>query len=721
MPDLLIELLSEEIPARMQATAAENLKRLVIDGLAEAGLSHDEAASYVTPRRLILTVSGLPKMSPATREERKGPSVGAPEKALDGFLRSTGLSKEDLEARDGRKGQVWFAVIEREGRPASQIVTEVLDAVIREFPWPKSMRWGSGSLRWVRPLHSIICLLCDADESQVVDLEVGGIRAGDRTVGHRFMAPEPISVTSTADYLAKMNGAKVVLSARGREEIIMREATRLADERGLELVEDKGLLAEVAGLVEWPVVLLGEIGEEFLDLPPEVLQASMRVHQKFFSARDSSGRITHFIAVADRETADKGATIMAGNQKVLRARLSDAKFFWENDLRVARDGMKVWTDMLGKVTFHNRLGSQAERIDRISALAGEVASALGADPDGAISAALIAKADLPSEMVYEFAELQGIMGEHYARAAGYSDEVARVAREHYQPLGPSDDVPNGPLSIAVALADKIDTLAGFWAMDEKPTGSKDPFALRRAALGVIRLILENDLRISFVEIATKPGLRAALAVEEQDSEAAGRNKEVKALHDKTRGDPGIGDADLTLPQGILEFLHDRMKVFLRGKGLRHDVIDACLAMPGADDLTLLVKRSTALSEFLDTEDGDNLTQGFKRAHNILKQAEEKDGVEYAPVPDPKLAETDEERSLFDALERAEASIRPAMRAEDFESAMSAMASLRGPIDGFFDGVQVNAADESLRRNRLNLLHRISETCLAVADLNRIEG
>ena len=717
MPDLLIELLSEEIPARMQATAAQDLKRLVTDGLAEAGLSHEDVASFVTPRRLILTVAGLPKMSPAMREERKGPSVSAPEKALDGFLRSTGLSKEDLEVRDGRKGQVWFAVIEREGRPASRIVAEVLDAVIRDFPWPKSMRWGSGSLRWVRPLHSIICLLSDADGTQVVDLEVDGIRAGDRTVGHRFMAPESISVTSTADYLARMNGAKVVLSAKEREEAIMREATRLADERGFEVVEDKGLLAEVAGLVEWPVVLLGEIGEEFLDLPPEVLQTSMRVHQKFFSAGDSSGRITHFIAVADRETADNGATIMAGNQKVLRARLSDAKFFWENDLRVARDGMKAWTDMLGKVTFHSRLGSQAERIDRISELAKEIASALGADPDRAVEAARVAKADLSSEMVYEFAELQGIMGEHYARAAGKSAEVARVAREHYQPLGPSDKVPNAALSISVALADKIDMLAGFWAIGEKPTGSKDPFALRRAALGVIRLILENDLRLSLCEIAVEPGRRAAMDAVKHGSygDEGKKLKQMVLEEDYGQGPNG------PLLRGILEFLHDRMKVFLRGKGLRHDVVDACLAMPGADDLTLLVKRSTALSGFLDTEDGENLTQGFKRAHNILKQAEEKDGVKCALDPDPKLAETDEERALFDALERAEAAIRPAMHAEDFEAVMSAMANLRGPIDEFFDAVQVNAADESLRQNRLNLLHRISETCLAVADLSRIEG
>ena len=717
MPDLLIELLSEEIPARMQANAVEDLERLVTDGLAEAGLSHDDAMSFVTPRRLILTVSGLPKVSPATREERKGPNVNAPEKALDGFLRSTGLSKDDLEARDGRKGQVWFAVIERDGRPAGQIVAEVLDAVIRDFPWPKSMRWGSGSLRWVRPLHSIICLLSDADEPQVVDLDVDGLRAGNRTVGHRFMAPGPISVTSSADYLAKMDEAKVVVSAKERREIIRREAARVAEEQGLEVVGDTGLLAEVAGLVEWPVVLLGEIGEEFLDLPHEVLQTSMKVHQKFFSVRGSSGRISHFIAVADRETADEDATIMAGNQKVLRARLSDAKFFWENDLRVARDGMKAWTDMLGKVTFHNRLGSQAERIDRISLLAGEIALALGADPDRAVEAARIAKADLSSEMVYEFAELQGIMGEHYARAAGKPDDVARVAREHYQPLGPSDDVPNGPLSVAVALADKIDTLAGFWAVDEKPTGSKDPFALRRAALGVIRLILENDLRLSLCEIAVEPSRRVAMeAVEHGSYDDEGKKlKQMVIAEDYDQGPNG------PLPRGILEFLHDRMKVFLRGKGLRHDVIDACLAMPGSDDLTLLVKRSNALSAFLGTEDGENLTHGFKRAHNILKQAEEKDGVEYTLDPDPKLAETDEERSLFDALERAEAAIRPAMKSEDFEAVMLAMANLRGPIDGFFDAVQVNAADESLRRNRLNLLHRISETCLAVADLNRIEG
>ncbi len=722
MPDLLIELVSEEIPARMQAAAARNLERLVTDGLAGAGLSHGEAASFATPRRLILTVRDLPGTSPATREERKGPSVGAPEQALAGFLRSTGLTKDDLEAREGRKGRVWFAVVEREGRPAGRIVAELLDAVIRDFPWPRSMRWGSGSLRWVRPLHSILCLLSDAGVTQVVDLEVDGMRAGNRTAGHRFMAPEPFSVTSPDDYLARIRQAKVVVSAEEREEIVMDGAGRLARGQGLDVVEDAGLLREVAGLVEWPVVLLGEIGEEFLDLPPEVLRTSMRTHQKFFSAKDGSGRITHFVAVADRETADSGATIMAGNRKVLRARLSDARFFWENDLRVAEGGMKAWTDMLGKATFHNRLGSQAERITRIAALAGEIALRLGVDPGLAIDAARVAKADLASEMVKEFPELQGVMGERYVRAAGMSEDVAGAAREHHQPLGPSDDVPNAPLSVTVALADKIDVLAGFWAIGEKPTGSKDPFALRRAALGVIRLILENGLRLPFVEIATMPCLRAALAAARHGSEAEdGQGRAASALRDRIEGRAGVVDEDRALPREILGFVHDRMKVFLRGKGLRHDVVDACLARPGADDLTLLVRRSHALSAFLDTEDGENLTRGFRRAHNILRQAEAKDGVRHALDPDPALAEAEEERMLFGALERAEAAIRPSVEAEDFGSAMSAMAGLRVPIDAFFEAVQVNAADESLRRNRLSLLHRISETCLSVADLSRIEG
>ncbi|MCV6594135.1 MAG: glycine--tRNA ligase subunit beta [Silicimonas sp.] len=692
MPDLLIELFSEEIPARMQARAADDLKRLVTDGLVEAGLTYASAGAFSTPRRLTLSVEGLLAESPATREERKGPRVDAPEKALEGFLRSTGLTRDQLEARDDKKGQVWFAVIAREGRPAAGIVAEVLEKTIRTFPWPKSMRWGAGNLRWVRPLHSILCLLSDEAGASVVPLEIDGITAGDSTAGHRFMAPAPIQVTGFDDYRAKLQAAHVVLSAEDRAQAIWHDAEQMAFAQGLELVEDKGLLAEVAGLVEWPVVLMGAIDEEFLGLPAEVLQTSMKEHQKFFSVRDITEQITHFVTVANRETADNGATILAGNQKVLSARLADAKFFWENDLRIAATDITQWTDALENVTFHNKLGSQQARIKRIAKLAREIAPQVGADVDDVHTAALVAKADLSSEMVYEFPELQGIMGEYYAQEAHLSDEIAAAAREHYQPLGPSDDVPEAPISVAVAFADKIDTLTGFWAIDEKPTGSKDPFALRRAALGVIRLVLENDHRMALGQVFAKAN-------------------EVAADRDGAMAD--VGD--------LMAFIHDRLKVFLRDRGIRHDVIDACLAMPGADDLTLLVRRAQALQAFLKMEEGENLIQGFKRAHNILKQAEAADGVEYSYGPDPKLAETQLETALFAALDAAEAEIAPAMEAEDFAEAMGAMAGLRAPVDAFFEGVQVNADSQILRRNRLNLLHRISATCLSVADLTRIEG
>ncbi len=747
MPDLLIELFSEEIPARMQARAADDLKRLVTDGLVEAGLTYAGAAAFHTPRRLALTVEGLLAESPAVREERKGPRTDAPEQALAGFLRSTGLTKDQLEAREDKKGEVWFAVIDKPGRPAAEIVAEVLEATIRNFPWPKSMRWGAGNLRWVRPLHSILCILSDEAGATVVPLEVDGITAGDSTEGHRFMAPGKFSVTRFEDYAAMLKDRSVILSAEERAEKIWHDATQMAFAQGLEVVEDKGLLAEVAGLVEWPVVLMGEIGQEFLDLPAEVLQTSMKEHQKFFSVRDKKGRIVKFVTVANRETEDGGATILAGNQKVLSARLADAKFFWENDLRVATTDITQWTDKLKDVTFHGKLGSQAERIDRIAALAREIAPVVGADADETETAARIAKADLSSEMVYEFPELQGVMGEYYAQAAELSDEIAAVAREHYQPLGPSDHVPTAPLSVAVALADKIDTLTGFWAIDEKPTGSKDPFALRRAALGVIRLVLENGVRV-----CSSRFIRAGSLLHWYSMESAARKERAKAawsymtifsgetrssefwdsLHSgwktalsdeegsRARLEAVFDDSD-GRQVDLLAFLHDRLKVFLRDQGIRHDVIDASLAMPNADDLTLLVKRAAALQGFLGTEDGENLTQGFKRAHNILKQAEEKDGVEYSFGPDPKLAETDEERGLFAALDAAEAKIAPAMAAEDFGTAMSAMATLRAPIDAFFEAVQVNAESQVLRRNRLNLLHRISATCLSVADLTRIEG
>ncbi len=688
MPDLLIELLSEEIPARMQAKAAADLKRLVTEGLVEAGLTYAHAGAFHTPRRLTLAIEGLLAESPAVREERKGPRVDAPDKALEGFLRATGLTKDQLEARDDKKGAVWFAVIERPGRPAAEILVEVLGATVRGFPWPKSMRWGTGSLRWVRPLQNILAVLSDEGGAEAVAGEIEGFALNDRTVGHRFLAPDGFAVTGFDDYAAKLKRAHVVLSPEERAAHIEADAKNLAFAQGLEIVPDPGLLAEVAGLVEWPVVLMGEIGAAFLELPPEVLQTSMKEHQKFFSVRNpKSGRIEKFVTVANTETADQGATILAGNQKVLAARLSDAKFFWENDLRVAEAGLGAWVDTLETVTFHRKLGSQGARIARVAALAEAIAPDVGADPSQAAQAARLAKADLASEMVYEFPELQGVMGRYYVAAAGQPADVAAVAEEHYAPLGPSDAVPSAPLSVAVALADKIDTLTGFWAIDEKPTGSKDPFALRRAALGVIRLVLENGLRLPLTGVF---------------------DRHLPAF-----------DAGGEIATDLLAFFHDRLKVYLRDRGIRHDVIDACLAMPHADDLTLLVKRAEALQEVMGTEDGENLIQGFRRAHNILRQAEEKDGVEYSFGADPKFAENDTEAALFAALDTAEAAITPALKAEDFGGAMQAMAALRSPIDAFFEATVVNAESEVLRRNRLNLLHRISETCGAVADLTRL--
>ncbi len=689
MPDLLIELFSEEIPARMQTRAAEDLKKLVTDGLVEAGLTYAGAAAFSTPRRLTLSVEGLTGESKPVREERRGPKVGAPDKAVEGFLRGAGVAREDLEVRDDKKGQVYFAVIEKPGRMAADIIAEVLEHAIRNFPWPKSMRWGDGPLKWVRPLHAILCILVDEAGAEVVPLDVDGIVSGNTTCGHRFMAPDPFSVTSFDDYEAKLKRAHVVLRADERAEAIWAEATNQAFAQGLEVVEDRGLLAEVAGLVEWPVVLLGRIDEDFLGLPPEVLQTSMKEHQKFFSVRNpKTGRIERFVTVANMETADNGATILAGNQKVLAARLADAKFFWENDLRTVKTkGLEGMAAPLADVTFHNKLGSQADRIKRIEALAREIAPSVGAMPDLATEAARICKADLASEMVYEFPELQGLMGRYYAEAAGHDEGVPEACEEHWQPLGPSDEVPTAPVSIAVALADKIDTLTGFWAIDEKPTGSKDPFALRRAALGIIRILVERDIRMPLSEVFP---------------------------HAHPYGDATSG-ADL------LDFFYDRLKVFLREKGIRHDIIDACIAMPGNDDLTLLVKRAEALAAVLATDDGENLIQGFKRANNILTQAEEKDGVEYSYGADVKYAEEPAEKALFAALDAADAKIAPAMEAEDFSTAMTAMAALRGPIDQFFTDVQVNADSQILRRNRLNLLSRIRNICLSVADLTQIEG
>jgi glycyl-tRNA synthetase beta chain len=681
MTDLLIELFSEEIPARMQTRAANDLKKLVTDGMVEAGLTYASAAAFSTPRRLTLTVEGMLDASPTTVEERKGPKADAPEKAIKGFLRGAGLTLDDLEERETPKGNIFFARITKEGRPAADIVAEVLERTIRNFPWPKSMRWGSGTLKWVRPLHSILCITSSEEGATVVPIEVDGIISGNTTYGHRFLSPDSILVNNFDDYTSKLKLAHVVLDAQERADAIWNDATNQAFATGFEVVEDAGLLAEVAGLVEWPVVLMGEIGKDFLGLPAEVLQTSMREHQKFFSVRNAkTGRIERFITVANRKTADNGATILAGNQKVLSARLADAKFFWENDLRVAKSDMSVWLKSLENVTFHNKLGTQAELVNRMATLARELAPAVGADPDMAEKAARLAKADLSSEMVYEFPELQGLMGRYYIEASGEGVEIAAAAEEHYAPLGPSDSVPKAAVSITVSLAEKLEKLNGFWSIDEKPTGSKDPFALRRAALGIIRIAIENDLAISL-------------------------NTVMPTEHAKD----------------LLSFFHDRLKVYLKDQGIRHDIIDACIAMDGNDNINLLVKRARALSETLKTDDGKNLIQGFKRANNILSQAEAADGVEYSYGADVKFAETGEERSLFGALDTSEVKIKPAMRAQDFATAMSAMATLRTPIDVFFEAVQINSDNPTVRRNRLNLLSRIRTVCSSVADLTKIEG
>lgn len=697
MPDLLIELFSEEIPARMQSRAREDLKKLLTDGLVEAGLTYASAGAFSTPRRLVLSVEGLTAESRAVREERKGPSVSAPAQAVEGFLRSTGLTLDQLERRAEKKGETFYAVVEKPGRSAEAIVAEVLEGVIRGFPWPKSMRWGSGSLRWVRPLQSIICLLTDETGAHVVPMTVDGIVAGNVTEGHRFMGNGRFVVSGFDDYVVKLKRAKVVLDTAEREAAIWQGAQNLAFAAGMEVVADPGLLTEVAGLVEWPVTLMGRIGEAFLGLPPEVLQTSMKEHQKFFSVRNpKTGRIEGFVTVANIEAADGGEVILKGNQKVLAARLSDAKFFWENDLRVAKAGMGEWVEGLKSVTFQAKLGSQAERVGRMGSLVDDLAPYMsGLNVGEAKEATVLSKLDLRSGMVGEFPELQGVMGRYYALKAGKSAAISDAVRDHWRPKGESDSVPVEPVSVVVSLADKLDVLSGFWVIGEKPTGSKDPYALRRAALGFIRLVLDNALALPLLK------LFAASA----------------QLHVNRGTAPGWTG----VPEDLLSFFHDRLKVYLKDQGIRHDIIDACLAMPGNDDLTLLVKRAEALAAVMKTEDGANLIQGYKRAANILAQAEAKDGVEYSFGADPKFAETDAERALFTALDQAEATITPAMQAEDFPKAMAAMAALRAPIDAFFTAVQVNSDNPIVRRNRLNLLHRIRAICSGVADLTRIEG
>jgi len=698
MPDLLIELFSEEIPARMQARAADDLRRMVTDKLVAEGLVYDGAKAFVTPRRLALTVHGIPARQPDLKEERKGPRVGAPEAAIQGFLKGAGLASLD-EAKiekDAKKGEFYVALIEKPGRAAIEVIAEFLPVIIRTFPWPKQMRWGArsekpGALTWVRPLHSIIATFgLETEEPDVVAFAVDGIEAGQTTRGHRFMAPRSFSVRRFEDYEAKLLDAKVVLDPARRMDTIVTDAKQLAFAQGFDLVEDQGLLEEAAGLVEWPVVLMGSFDESFLSIPGEVIRATIRNNQKCFVVRDpSTGKLApKFILVANIEATDGGKVIAAGNERVIRARLSDAKFFYEADLKTRLESR---LPKFEHIVFHEKLGTQAERIARIERLSVALAPTVGADAEKVRRAAKLAKADLLTEVVGEFPELQGLMGKYYAHAQGEDESVAVALEDHYKPQGPNDRVPTDPVAVAVALADKIDTLAGFWAIDEKPSGSKDPYALRRAALGVIRLLLENKVRLPLAPVFAShlPEVRAVQAAE------------------------GTG-ADLLL------FFVDRLKVQLREQGARHDLVDSVFALEGQDDLVMVVRRVEALGKFLDTDDGKNLLAGFKRAANILRIEEKRDGRAFDGAPDASLYCLNEEKTLAAAVDRTKVEAAKAVAAEDFEGAMAAMAKLRPAVDAFFDKVKVNDDDPRIRENRLTLLNEIRAATRSVADFSRIQ-
>jgi glycyl-tRNA synthetase beta chain len=686
MPDLLLELFSEEIPSRMQRKAAGDLRSLVTNALVDAGLTYEGAKEYWTPRRLTLDIRGLTAKSADIKEEKKGPRVDAPEQAIAGFLRGAGLETVEQAQiqNDPKKGDFYVAVIEKPGREATDIIAEVMPGIIKNFPWPKSMRWGAsssdaGSLKWVRPLQSILCLFGpETEEMEVVSFEVDGIKTGRSTRGHRFMAPSEFDVQRFDDYAAKLEKAFVMLDAETRKETIETEAKNLAFAQGLELVDDPKLLEEVSGLVEWPVVLMGEFDEAFLDIPGEVIQLTIRENQKcFVISNPAENKLTNrFFLISNIKPSDGGAEVIRGNGKVVNARLSDAKFFWESDLHQINsdEGFDPWIKKLDSVTFHAKLGTQGERVSRIVALAEELAPVVGADVALAKEAAKLCKADLNSAMVYEFPEVQGLMGRYYAERTNKHASIATAIQEHYSPLGPSDDVPSDPVAVTVAMADKLDTLVGFWAIDEKPTGSKDPYALRRAALGVIRLLLENEVRFSLLS--------------------------------KT-------DSDL------LSFFHDRLKVYLRDKGIRHDLIDAVIT-PESDDLLIISSKAEALQKLVDSEDGQNLIAGYKRAANILA-AEEKKGTAIASEVSSELLKVDPEKALNAAIDKAASDSEKAVASEDFEGAMSALATLRAPVDAFFEDVLVNDEDESIRANRLALLTRIRSATQTVADFSKISG
>ncbi len=717
MPQLLLELFSEEIPARMQSGAARDLERLFAERLKDAGLAYDLIRSFAGPRRLVLVVEGLPKAQEDRSEERKGPRINAPDQAIEGFLRSTGLTREQLVERDG----VFFATIDKKGRQTAEVIAEAVEHVVHNFPWPKSMTWGRGTLRWVRPLQRILCVFDDS----VVPFEIDRVASGDLSQGHRFMGSrQPFQARDFATYRQGLADNFVVLDAADRKLGIVEKARGLCAARGFELVEDEGLLEEVAGLAEWPTPILGEMDPAFLDLPAEVIRTSMRTHQKYFAVRDpKTGALApHFVAVANIEAIDGGKAVAAGNARVLSARLNDARFFWDSDRQASEPGGNFdrWLHKLDGVTFHARLGTMAERVARIEALARQIAPLVGADVEKTGEAARLAKADLASGMVGEFPELQGIMGGYYARQAGLDPEMADAIRDHYRPQGPGDSVPTAPVTVAVALADKLDTLAGFFAIDEKPTGSKDPYALRRAALGVIRILLEGGIRVNLL-----PLLVAAADASKPDLAVIPAQELVQPLRGRPHADPAHESGPQPAGDGgkrsaeLLDFFADRLKVALRDQGRRHDLVDAVFAL-GDDDLVRLVARVEALDAFLRTDDGANLLAGYRRAVNILK-AEAKKGdvpsgqahaVEGAPA---------EEIALIAAVGQAGPVVDAELARENFAGAMTALASLRGPVDAFFDKVMVNSEVAAERETRLVLLGQVRRLMNRVADFSLIAG
>ena len=771
MPQLLLELLTEEIPARMQAKAQADLERALMDKLTEAGVLPEGVKAFSGPRRLVAVVEGLPVKSADVREERKGPKVGAPEKAVQGFMRGAGLSSiEDAEVREDKKGQFYVAVIEKPGQATTDIIANIMPEIVRNFHWPKSMRWGEGDMRWVRPLQRILCTF----DGEVVPFEIDGIASGDVTEGHRVMGRGPFKVRRFEDYADTLkNKGAVVLDREERKEIIAAEAKTLCEAQNLELVDDIGLLEEVAGLSEHPVAVMGDMDPDFLTLPPEVIKLSMRTHQKYFAVRDpKTGDLApKFITIANLKAKDGGKQIAAGNAKVLSARLADARFFWDNDLNKTLESR---FDSLGNIVFHEKLGSVKDKAERVASLAGELAETVGAKAADAENAAKLAKCDLVSEMVFEFPELEGVMGRYYALEEKLPANIADAVRDHYKPKGPTDEIPTEPTAVAVALADKLDTLVGFWAIDEKPTGSKDPFALRRAALGVIRLVLENGVRLP-LSFSVGQALNALIKdvwsrgsfhsvspltkglINESGKAENGDGYEILDLNSleyieqnqtDTAGPlefvqtetywsiPGVlaanrkeeFDADVRVTFGrldllvgdLLSFFADRLKVYLRDQGQRHDLIDAVFAL-GEDDLVLIVKRVEALGSFLDTEDGKNLLSGYKRAINILEKEEKKDDSAHNGEIDKNLLSEAAELSLHAALQTAIKEADSALDKEDFAAAMSALSALREPVDAFFDNVMVNAEDASVRTNRLNLLAQIRNVVGRVADFAKIEG